>query len=401
MGEFIAGLRIVPVSISYELDPCDAMKARELSQRSVTGAYEKQDREDVTSIGLGISGNKGRVHLHFGEPLGAELDSPDAVAAAIDAQVISGYRLHETNLWAYRRLHGEPALGSLEIVKGSCTEAEFDARVDAVAESERPFSAGQLRQCAGQCAGAGRRVVSALTAADKDAIREAYNAMIAARGLTARWGQRQMIAEVANALARIALPASDAEAGEGGAPIAVIEAGTGTGKTIAYVIPAIIMARSLGKRLVIATATVALQEQLMHKDLPDIRAGSGLDFDYVLAKGRRRYLCLSQLDRLMAQESAAGQTLGLYPDELGTALARDTLESYGAMLDALGRGDWDGDRDNWAFPIEDAEWLPLTADQGQCTGRRCPNIGNCSFYRARDGSAGGRYRGHQPRPGAV
>ena len=139
MGEFIAGLRIVPVSISYELDPCDAMKARELSQRSVTGAYEKQDREDVTSIGLGISGNKGRVHLHFGEPLGAELDSPDAVAAAIDAQVISGYRLHETNLWAYRRLHGEPALGSLEIVKGSCTEAEFDTRVDAVAESERPF----------------------------------------------------------------------------------------------------------------------------------------------------------------------------------------------------------------------------------------------------------------------
>jgi Rad3-related DNA helicase len=58
---------------------------------------------------------------------------------------------------------------------------------------------------------------------------------------------------------------------DGGAPIAVIEAGTGTGKTIAYVIPAIIMARSLGKRLVIATATVALQEQLMHKDLPDIQ----------------------------------------------------------------------------------------------------------------------------------
>jgi ATP-dependent DNA helicase DinG len=225
--------------------------------------------------------------------------------------------------------------------------------------------------------------VSSLTPVDKDAIREAYGAIIEARGLSARWGQRQMVAEVANALARIALPLADDT--EIASPIAVIEAGTGTGKTIAYVIPAIIMARSLNKRLVIATATVALQEQLIHKDLPDIQTGSGLDFSYVLAKGRRRYLCLSQLDRLMAQESAAGQTMGLYPDEREVALGRDTVETYGAMLDALGRGDWDGDRDNWAVPIDDVEWFPVTADQGQCTGRRCPNISNCSFYRAREG----------------
>ncbi|MDP5069541.1 MAG: ATP-dependent DNA helicase DinG [Congregibacter sp.] len=225
--------------------------------------------------------------------------------------------------------------------------------------------------------------MSVLGPADKDAIREAYTAITDARGLTPRWGQRQMIAEVANTLARIA-PSLD-DAGASGSPIAVIEAGTGTGKTIAYVIPALIMARALNKRLIIATATVALQEQLVHKDLPDIKAGSGLDFSYVLAKGRRRYLCLSQLDRIMAQESGGGQTMGLYPDEISPALARDALESYGLMLDALGRGDWDGDRDNWSAPIDDADWFPVTADQGQCSGRRCPNIRNCSFYRARDG----------------
>jgi ATP-dependent DNA helicase DinG len=191
-----------------------------------------------------------------------------------------------------------------------------------------------------------------------------------------------MIAEVANTLSRITPSLSDDPAGS---PIAVIEAGTGTGKTIAYVIPGLVMARSLGKRLVIATATVALQEQLVHKDLPDIQAASGLDFDYVLAKGRRRYLCLSQLDRLMAREAGGGQTMGLYPDELEMSLARDAMDSYGLMLDALGRGDWDGDRDNWPVPVDDAVWLPVTADQGQCTGRRCPNIRNCSFYRARDG----------------
>ncbi|WP_439102106.1 ATP-dependent DNA helicase DinG [Congregibacter sp.] len=224
--------------------------------------------------------------------------------------------------------------------------------------------------------------MSALSPSDKDAIRQAYTAITDARGLTPRWGQRQMIAEVANTLARL-IPSL--EAADGGSPIAVIEAGTGTGKTIAYVIPALVMARALNKRLVIATATVALQEQLVHKDLPDIKKGSGLDFSFQLAKGRRRYLCLSQLDRLMARESGGGQTMGLYPDEVSPALARDALESYGLMLDALARGDWDGDRDNWSAPINDADWFPVTADQGQCSGRRCPNIRNCSFYRARDG----------------
>ena len=136
--------------------------------------------------------------------------------------------------------------------------------------------------------------MTTLSEVDKDAIRDAYTAIVESRGLAPRWGQRQMIAEVANTLARVKHTDDEVPPAS---PFAVIEAGTGTGKTIAYVLPALIMARSLGKRLVVATATVALQEQLMEKDLPDIQAGSDLSFDYALAKGRRRYLCLSQLDR--------------------------------------------------------------------------------------------------------
>ena len=64
---------------------------------------------------------------------------------------------------------------------------------------------------------------------------------------------------------------------------------------------AIPLAQALGKRLVVATATIALQEQFVNKDLPDIRESSGLDFSFALAKGRRRYVCLSKLDRLMAE----------------------------------------------------------------------------------------------------
>ncbi|GAB5415091.1 MAG: ATP-dependent DNA helicase DinG [Congregibacter sp.] len=222
---------------------------------------------------------------------------------------------------------------------------------------------------------------------EKDAIREAYTAIMESRGLTPRWGQRQMIAEIARVLARAQpmLNADDEEAVGSATPIAVIEAGTGTGKTIAYMIPALVMARALEKRLVVATATVALQEQLIHKDLPDIQAGSKLAFSYVLAKGRRRYLCLSQMDRILAREGSAGQTPGLYPDEMENSFSGGTLEIYDAMLDALGRGEWDGDRDNWPHIVDDVDWLPLTVDQGQCTGRRCANISNCSFYRARDG----------------
>lgn len=221
--------------------------------------------------------------------------------------------------------------------------------------------------------------MSELSDASKAAIRDAYNALIDARSLVPRWGQRQMIAEVANTLARVNPHGGPAEP----AAIGVIEAGTGTGKTIAYAIPAVLMARELGKRLVVATATVALQEQLVGRDLPDLQDGSGLEFDFALAKGRRRYLCLSQLDRILASEGGAG-TMALYPDEVAAQPGASAIESYREMLDALGRGDWDGDRDGWPAAVEDADWFAVTADQGQCNGRKCPNIRQCSFYRARD-----------------
>ena len=221
--------------------------------------------------------------------------------------------------------------------------------------------------------------MSDVSDACKASIREAYTALMEARKLVPRWGQRQMIAEVANTLARV-----NAVGGPAQPPaVGVIEAGTGTGKTIAYAIPAIVMARALNKRLIVATATVALQEQLTGRDLPDLQAGSGLEFDYALAKGRRRYLCLSQLDRLLASDDA-GTSLALYPDELALQPGATALGVYRDMLDALGRGDWDGDRDSWPGPVDDADWLAVTADQGQCTGRKCPNVRQCSFFRARD-----------------
>jgi len=215
----------------------------------------------------------------------------------------------------------------------------------------------------------------------KGSIREAYGAIMESKSLTPRWGQRQMIAEIANTLSHIPPPG---ETGDERPTVCVIEAGTGTGKTIAYAVAAIPLAQARGKRLVVATATIALQEQFVNKDLPDIRESSGLDFSFTLAKGRRRYVCLSKLDRLMAEGQGDPGLLPLYPDEMGAPQAAEAMPVYNGMLDALGRGQWDGDRDNWPDNIPDDVWYGVTTDHSQCSGRRCPNISQCSFYRARD-----------------
>lgn len=141
-GAHIQGLSIVPVAISYELDPCDAMKASELCQKASKGRYEKGEQEDVASIAQGISGDKGRVHVSFGTPLGDGLDTPDAVAKEVDRQIVSGYCLHPTNLYAYRRLHGAdaPVPEQLYREEGDCSLPAFAARIEAMPEAHRPYA---------------------------------------------------------------------------------------------------------------------------------------------------------------------------------------------------------------------------------------------------------------------
>ncbi len=105
-GDYIAALNIVPVSISYEYDPCDEAKARELTITAKQGSYEKAEHEDVQSIARGIAGQKGRVHVSFGAPFTAELDSVEAVATALDRQITENYVLQATNCIAYTIVNG-------------------------------------------------------------------------------------------------------------------------------------------------------------------------------------------------------------------------------------------------------------------------------------------------------
>ena len=99
-AEYMQQLHIVPVAISYEYDPCDEAKALELYQRAEDGGYQKAEFEDIDSIIKGITGYKGRVHLHFGEVVRSGFDNPEQLAELIDRQIYQGYKIYPANQYA-------------------------------------------------------------------------------------------------------------------------------------------------------------------------------------------------------------------------------------------------------------------------------------------------------------
>lgn len=206
--------------------------------------------------------------------------------------------------------------------------------------------------------------MSALSDDLKSRIQEAYSAWLANRGFRARRGQREMIAHIARTCV--------------GEPprLVAIEAGTGTGKTVAYCLAAIPIAQALEKTLVIASATVALQEQIVERDLPDLAEGSGLDFNFVLAKGRGRYLCVKRLDQIL--NGGKQQELGL-----SDASVVDHSLVWRQMMRDFGDGSWNGELDTWEAGVEDAAWRSVTTDHRGCANRKCGFYAQCPFFKAR------------------
>lgn len=221
-----------------------------------------------------------------------------------------------------------------------------------------------------------------LEESQKKSIQKAYSTFLDSKQLKARPGQKLMIAEIARTLGDIK---TDSEGNRVSDPaVAVIEAGTGTGKTVGYVLPAVVMAKAAGKRLVISTATVTLQEQIISKDLPDIILKAGLKFSFTLAKGRGRYACLSKLDRLLQEEEATASLMDMFAYE-GYTLDNDksSLALYQKMLEEFSASRWEGDRDSWPEALEDQQWRMITTDHAQCSNRRCGYFKQCPFFKAR------------------
>lgn len=210
----------------------------------------------------------------------------------------------------------------------------------------------------------------------KDAIRAAYARLKdALPGYRVRASQGRMIAAVARAFSR-----------PGGA--AVIEAPTGTGKSMAYLIPGLVLAQARKKQLVIATATVALQQQLVTRDIPQFLEVAGLDAEVVLAKGRQRYACVRNLHELGRGDDSPQEGLALGEPAAVAAWPRRPLpgeaEDVAELLQAINTGQWDGDIDAPPLPIHDETRSLITTSAGGCANRRCPWITQCPFVLARN-----------------
>ena len=96
-SEYIRELKIVPVAISYQYEPCAIAKAKELYHKHHHGQYVKSAGEDIASIVEGFSTAKGHVHLAFGQPITAGCESPEQLAKTIDEQIIDSFFLHPGN----------------------------------------------------------------------------------------------------------------------------------------------------------------------------------------------------------------------------------------------------------------------------------------------------------------
>ncbi len=201
-----------------------------------------------------------------------------------------------------------------------------------------------------------------------------------------RPGQRQMAEQVARTFADVTLGKVEEGEAEPVRSIAVIQAGTGVGKSLAYCAPAIALALSRNTRVLISTATVALQEQLVNKDLPALAAQMPQPFRFALAKGRGRYVCKLKLNQLAG--GGDGPEDELFADEEPEPATRFSahlnpearLHFYVGMARELASGAWGGDRDTLSIPPEPELWSPVAADARSCTGKHCPVFSSCTYY---------------------
>ncbi|MEH6567051.1 MAG: 1-acyl-sn-glycerol-3-phosphate acyltransferase [Halopseudomonas sp.] len=140
----IRSLQLVPVSIAYEWDPCDAMKARELEQKARLGEYRKQPGEDDRSIAKGLTGYKGRVHVAFGQALEGDFADAKAVARAVDRQILTQYRLFPSNYLALEQQGELPAdladwRGSFAAQEVAVEEQRFAERLAEIPARQQPY----------------------------------------------------------------------------------------------------------------------------------------------------------------------------------------------------------------------------------------------------------------------
>ena len=152
----------------------------------------------------------------------------------------------------------------------------------------------------------------------------------------------------------------------------IVEAGTGTGKTIAYLLPTLLYAIENNLKVIVSTNTINLQEQLINKDIPLLKKIIDEDFNYQIVKGRGNYLCKRKLYNIDVTEKET-----------------DTEEEKAEKNIIRNLIDWDknvtrtGDRNELKYEISNSIWEKVNSEVDMCKGVKCPYYSKCHFFNAR------------------
>lgn len=195
---------------------------------------------------------------------------------------------------------------------------------------------------------------------------EAYSKLEQANGFSHRFQQIQLSKDIYDAFTQ-------------GHPY-VAEAPTGTGKTIAYLIGAILASKKIGVPIIVATGTVSLQNQIIKKDVPDLAKAGLLSLNEVsIAKGRARYFC----PRIAAKwiESSSGEAQADLFSDTAVQSAEDFEMSKDLFL-KWENNTWSGDIDSWKGKKVKI-WENLCANADSCIARACPDFGSCPYFKDR------------------
>ena len=148
----------------------------------------------------------------------------------------------------------------------------------------------------------------------------------------------------------------------------VVEAGTGTGKSLAYLVPAAYAAEELGKKAIISTYTIHLQEQLFGKDVPIVQSLVPFEFTAALLKGRQNYLCPHRLKKAQQHQ--------------GDLFAAGQAEQLKGLVEWAGRTT-DGTLSDLDFQVDAAVWAQVCSEAFACTPRHCGGPTGCFYQKAR------------------
>jgi ATP-dependent DNA helicase DinG len=155
---------------------------------------------------------------------------------------------------------------------------------------------------------------------------------------------------------------------------ALLEAGTGVGKSYAYLVPLLRHAAEQDVTVAVATSTIALQEQLVRKDLPLLQRALPFDVSFTLVKGRGNYLCRRRLDLALDEEQGTPDLAGLGTDEPVAQLR---------AIAAWAGGAHDGSRQGLPFRARGDVWDRVRAESGNCLGRACRHYEGCAYQASR------------------